>query len=103
MGRYAVTVCYKRYPSKIRYKIKIIEIYFFLKKSFSFVQNNFSGRKINKVSIKLSLHIKIYMAVLKNGFQTNYKMSTFSFKINQSTSFKYYLLPHIILGYENKF
>ena len=26
LGRYAVTDCYKRYPSKIKYKIKIIEI-----------------------------------------------------------------------------
>ena len=27
LGRYALTTCYKRYPSKIKYKIKIIEIY----------------------------------------------------------------------------
>ena len=27
VGRYAVRACYKRYPSKIKYKIKIIEIY----------------------------------------------------------------------------
>ena len=27
LGRYAVTACYKRYPSEITYKIKIIEIY----------------------------------------------------------------------------
>ena len=27
LGRYAVTACYKRYPSKIKYEIKIIEIY----------------------------------------------------------------------------
>ena len=27
LGRYAVTACYKRYPSKIYYKIKINEIY----------------------------------------------------------------------------
>ena len=33
LGRYAVTACYKRYPSKIKYKIKIIEIY--LKKNKS--------------------------------------------------------------------
>ena len=26
-GRYVVTACYKRYPSKIKSKIKIIEIY----------------------------------------------------------------------------
>ena len=28
VGRYAVTAYYKRYPSKIKNKIKIIEIYF---------------------------------------------------------------------------
>ena len=27
LGRYAAAACYKRYPSKIKYKIKIIEIY----------------------------------------------------------------------------
>ena len=27
LGRYVVTACYKRYPSKIVYQIKIIEIY----------------------------------------------------------------------------
>ena len=27
LGRYAVTASYKRYPSKIKYKIEIIEIY----------------------------------------------------------------------------
>ena len=27
LGCYAVTACYKRYTSKIKYKIKIIEIY----------------------------------------------------------------------------
>ena len=27
LGRYAVTACYKRYPPKNKYKIKVIEIY----------------------------------------------------------------------------
>ena len=27
LGRCAVTACNKRYPSKIKYKIKVIEIY----------------------------------------------------------------------------
>ena len=34
LGRYAVTACYKRYPSKIKHKIKIIEIYLKIRSHF---------------------------------------------------------------------
>ena len=34
LGRYALTACYKRYPPKNKYKIKVIEIY--LKNKFHF-------------------------------------------------------------------
>ena len=45
LGRYAVTACYKRYSSKIKYKIKIIEIY--LK-----YRSHFHMFKISKDSVR---------------------------------------------------